>query len=138
MMPTSLVRIQGISVQKYLRPSWVLGTLYDWLAGLLTLILARTFYSLVHSLSSIHSCLGYSMYTSHGNHLPLTQFLYHCQCRLSIVYHIQCVCIILVVLCYCFDVFLLQKKFKRKLLPLKCITVKIQYLFLQYCALCQY
>ena len=49
-------------------------------------------------------------------------------CRLSNVYHIQCVCIILVVLCYCFDV-LLAKKFKRKLLPLKCITVKIQYLF---------
>ena len=137
MMPTSLVRIQGISVQKYLRPSWVLGTLYDWLAGLLTLILARTFYSLVHSLSSIHSCLGYSVYTSHGLS-PSIDPIFVSLCRLSIVYHIQCVCIILVVLCYCFDVFLLQKKFKRKLLPLKCITVKIQYLFLQYCALCQY
>ena len=41
------------------------------------------------------------------------------------MYHIQCVCIILVVVLMC----LLAKKIKRKLLPLKCITVKIQYTY---------
>ena len=41
------------------------------------------------------------------------------------MYHIQCVCIILVVVLMC----LLANKIKRKLLPLKCITVKIQYTY---------
>ena len=54
-----------------------------------------------------------NLHTSHGNHTSIDP-IFVSLCRLSIVYYIQCVYIILVVLCYCFDVFTSKKNLKRK------------------------